>query len=95
MDIQLRYEYRNLERISLKLAKIIKRHLVFIATYVINKLFSVYTNIRLHDNAARKKIFIEDFCLNLIKWQILKQKESILSLNNEYLQQLQKLKYVV
>ena len=73
----------------------VKSHLLFNETCVINKLLPVYTNIRLHDDAARKEPFVEDFRLNLIKREIVKQKEIISSLNNEYSQQVQVLEHVV
>ena len=46
-DIQVKNEYRKLERIKLKL-EIVKSHLLFNETCVINKLLPVYTNIYIY-----------------------------------------------
>ena len=64
--------FRKLERLETKLIKL-KSHLQFNETCLINKLLPTYTNVKLHDDAARTQQFVLDFRLSLIERQINEQ----------------------
>ena len=80
-------EYRKIERIKVKSLKL-KCHLAFNETCVINKLLPTYTNVRLHDDAAREETFVLDFRLKLVERQIAEQKEEIINAESDFNQQL-------
>ena len=75
--------FRNLERIQEKIVKT-KCHLSFNETCVINKLLPTYTNIKTHDDAARRETFVNEFRLKLVERQIQEQKQAIAALQEEY-----------
>ena len=70
-------EYRKIEKCKVKILKL-KCHQAFNETCVINKLLPTYTNVRLHDDAARTETFVLDFRLKLVERQIAEQKEEII-----------------
>ena len=61
--------FRKIERLQNKIIKL-KCHLQFNETCIINKMIPTYTNVYLHDDAARNEEFVLEFRLNLIKRQI-------------------------
>lgn len=68
--------YRRLERKSVKLITTVA-HRVFNETCLNNKLLPRYTNIKLHDDAARAEPFVSDFRENLVRKQVANQTELI------------------
>ena len=80
--MQVKRSYRELEKISIKLIKI-KCHLKFNETCIINNLLPCYSNIRIHDDAARSESFVLEFRRNLILRQIEEQKKQITELIEE------------
>ena len=61
--------FRKIERLKNKIIKL-KCHLKFNDTCIINKMLPTYTNVNLHDEAARNEEFVLEFRLNFIKRQI-------------------------
>ena len=61
--------FRKIERLQNKIIKL-KCHLQFNDTCIINKMLPTYTNVNLHDEAARNEEFVLEFRLNFIKRQI-------------------------
>ena len=61
--------FRKIEKLKKKIIKL-KCHLQFNETCIINKMLPTYTNVNLHDGAARNEEFVLEFRLNLIKRQI-------------------------
>ena len=61
--------FRKIERLQNKIIKQ-KCHLQFNETCIVNKMFPTYTNVNLHDDAARNEEFVLEFRLNFIKRQI-------------------------
>ena len=59
----------KIERLQNKIIKL-KCHLQFNETCIINKMLPTYTNVNLHDDAARNEEFVLEFRLNFIKRQI-------------------------
>ena len=59
----------KIERLQNKIIKL-KCHLQFNETCIINKMLPTYTNVNLHDDAARYEEFVMEFRLNFIKRQI-------------------------
>ena len=82
--LQLKFYFRNIEKKSIKLEKV-KSHRSFNETCLINGLLPNYTNIRLHDDAARGEAFVNEFRANLVKRQIEQQSSVINTLTEEVL----------
>ena len=80
---QVKREYRKIERSKVKILKL-KCHQAFNETCVINKLLPTYTNVRLHDDAAREETFVLDFRLKLVKRQIAEQREEIITAESDF-----------
>ena len=78
---QVKSEYRKIEKMKMKIIKL-KSHRSFNETCVINKLLPTYTNVRLHDDAARQETFVLDFRLKLVERQIAEQKDDIIKTEN-------------
>lgn len=78
---EIRSNYRLLEKQAVKLQKDIC-HLRFNETCLNNNLLPCYTNIKLHDDAARNETLVLDFRRNLIKRQI-EEKQRDIKLNSE------------
>lgn len=74
---------KKLEKIKLKIIKM-ACHLKFNETCINNSLLPTYTNIKLHDEAARQEPFVLQFRKDLIIREINDQKKSIDSLSTEY-----------
>ena len=91
---EVKSTYRKLERIQLKKVKV-QCHLSFNETCLINKLLPTYTNIRTHDEAARRETFVIEFREKLVQRQITEQKRELEELGLQYNNQLQVLKECV
>jgi hypothetical protein len=80
-DIKLRF--RNIEKTKLKLTKVYN-HRKFNQTCILNELLPTYTNVRIHDDAARLEPFVLDFRKNLIERQIKQQDSDLLALKTQF-----------
>ena len=74
--------FRKVERLSEKVIKI-KSHLEFNKTCIINKLLPTYTNVNLHDDAARREEFVLEFRMNLVRRQIEELSDKLRSIEPE------------
>ena len=74
---KIKLKFRQLEKYKLKNLKA-ESHLVFNETCLNNNLLPVYTNVRLHDDAARNETFVLEFRRNRIKRQINEEKNFII-----------------
>ena len=79
---EIKGSYRNYERLALKLINE-RCHLEFNLSCIQHNLLPVYTNIKLHDKAARPQDFVIDFRKKLIERQISQQKQNINTLNEQ------------
>lgn len=79
---EIKQLYRKLEKTNIKIIKT-RCHLQFNKTCLLNGLLPTYTNVRLHDDAARNEVFVLEFRKNLIERQVCQQKECISSLSEE------------
>ena len=86
LEDNIKSEFRILERKSIKLIKT-TNHLLYNETCINNSLLPTYTNIRLHDDAARLEPFVLDFRKDLILRQIRENKELINNLQCEIVNQ--------
>ena len=77
-----RKTFRILEKLILKKVKLIC-HLEFNKTCLINKLLPTYTNLNLHDGAAKEEEFVLDFRKNLIERQSEEQENEITIVENQ------------
>ena len=68
-DDNEKISFRKIERLQNKIIKL-KCHLQFNETCIVNKMLLTYTNVNLHDDAARNEEFVLEFRLNFIKRQI-------------------------
>ena len=75
-------QYRDIERSAIKIHSV-ACHLSFNETCLNNNLLPTYTNIRLHDDAARKSEFATDFRKKLIERQVKEQKEELSHIKND------------
>lgn len=73
---EIKHHFRNIERTAIRLITN-KCHLSFNQCCIINKLLPTYTNIKLHDNAARMENVTEEFRLKLVERQIEEKKRII------------------
>ena len=74
--------FRKLEKLELKIIRL-EGHLEFNQACIRNKLLPTYTNINLHDGAARQEEFVLDFRRNLIERQIDEQKQDLSITKNQ------------
>ena len=68
-DNNEKISFKKIERLQNKIIKL-KCHLQFNETCIVNKMLPTYTNVNLHDDAARNEEFVLEFRLNFIKRQI-------------------------
>ena len=66
---EVRLIFRRVEKLQQKYEKL-TCHLRFNQACIVNQLLPTYTNVKLHDDAARTQQFVVDFRRNLIKRQI-------------------------
>ena len=59
-DGEVKNRYRKLEKIAVKVIKV-RSNLKFNETCLINELLPTYTNIRVHDDAAKSETFVIEF----------------------------------
>ena len=70
-DNNEKISFRKIERLQNKIIKLqFNCHLQFNETCIVNKMLPTYTNVNLHDDAARNEEFVLEFRLNFIKRQI-------------------------
>ena len=73
---------RNIEHLAVKMAET-KSHRAFNECCLINNLLPTYTNISLHDEAARTESFTDEFRKNLVQRQVDEQAKKIEELDRE------------
>ena len=86
--------FRKVEGLTTRITKL-KSHLSFNETCLINKLLPTYTNVRIHDGAARREEFVLKFRQELIERQITEQKEELSTMQDQLIDAENSLKNLV
>ena len=74
-------KYREVEKLSLKCCNV-RSHRTFNECCLNNKLLPIYTNVRLHDGAARTHSYVNEFRLKLVETEVEKQNEELIKLED-------------
>ena len=88
---EVRLLFRRVEKLQQKSEKLTS-HLRFNETCIINQLLPTYTNVKLHDDAARTQQFVVDFRRNLINRQIEEQSQALQATETDLYQTKEELK---
>ena len=83
MNNNAKAKFRDVEKIEKKLVTL-KLHLQFNEICLKENLLPVYTNLTLHDAAAREEPFVMDCRQNLVQRQIMQQKSEIEALQESH-----------